>query len=114
MPVQFLLLEVDGHPVVVEEEAMKIESICRKNRAQQVKIAADEIEALKLKEARRIAFSALARVKPTTILEDATVPRSNLAILVEKIDAIAKKYNLQSGKFWSCWRWQSSPNLPDR
>ena len=27
------------------------------------------------------------------------VPRANLAILVEKIDAIAKKYNLQIGNF---------------
>jgi glycolate oxidase len=94
-----LLLEVDGHKTVVDEDALKIESICKKNRAQQVKIAADENEALKLKEARRTAFSALARVKPTTILEDATVPRSNLAILVEKIDGIAKKYNLKLGNF---------------
>ena len=52
-----------------------------------------------MKEARRSAFSALARIKPTTILEDATVPRSNLAILVEKIDAIARKYNLSIGNF---------------
>ena len=94
-----LLLEVDGHKIVVEEEANKIEVICKRNNAQQVKIAKDETEALKLKEARRTAFSALARVKPTTILEDATVPRSNLAILVEKIDSIAKKYNLLLGNF---------------
>ena len=94
-----LLLEVDGHKIVVEEEANKIEAICKRNNAQQVKIAKDETEALKLKEARRTAFSALARVKPTTILEDATVPRSNLAILVEKIDSIAKKYNLLLGNF---------------
>jgi len=94
-----LLLEVDGHQTVVEEDASKIEAICKKNRAQDVKVAENESEALKLKEARRTAFSALARVKPTTILEDATVPRSNLAILVEKIDKIAKKYNLQMGNF---------------
>jgi glycolate dehydrogenase FAD-linked subunit len=94
-----LLLEVDGHQSVVEEEAIKVEAICKKNNAQQVKVAANESEALKLKEARRTAFSALARVKPTTILEDATVPRSNLAILVEKIDSIAKKHNLQMGNF---------------
>ena len=94
-----LLLEVDGHHAVVEEEAKKVEEICKKNRAFEVKVAANETESLNLKEARRTAFSALARVKPTTILEDATVPRANLAILVEKIDAIAKKYNLQLGNF---------------
>lgn len=94
-----LLLEVDGHEVVVREEAEKIEQICKKNHASQVKIAADAQEALQLKEARRAAFSSLARIKPTTILEDATVPRSNLAALVEKIDAISRKYNLQIGNF---------------
>ena len=42
-------------------------------------MAKDEAEANKLASARRSAFSALARVAPTTILEDATVPRSELA-----------------------------------
>lgn len=94
-----LLLEVDGHEAIVEMEAQKISEICKKNKATEVKVAATEKEALELKTARRTAFSALARVKPTTILEDATVPRSNLAILVEKIEAIANKYNLKLGNF---------------
>ena len=94
-----LLLEVDGHEVVVREEAEKIEQICKKNHASQVKIAGNAQESLQLKEARRAAFSSLARIRPTTILEDATVPRSNLAALVEKIDAISRKYNLQIGNF---------------
>ena len=94
-----LLLEVDGHEEVVAREAQLIHDICKRKGATGIKIAATDEEALQLKEARRIAFSALARVKPTTILEDATVPRSNLAVLVEKIDAIAKKYNLNIGNF---------------
>jgi glycolate oxidase len=94
-----LLLEVDGHEEVVQREADLIHTICKSKGATEVKIAQTEDEALKLKEARRTAFSALARVKPTTILEDATVPRSNLAVLVEKIDAIAQKYNLKIGNF---------------
>ncbi len=94
-----LLLEVDGYEEVVKRDAEKIHAICLRNGATGVKMAADQAEAINLKEARRSAFSALARVKPTTILEDATVPRSNLAILVEKIDAIAQKYNLSIGNF---------------
>lgn len=94
-----LLLEVDGYREIVERDASRIREICKKKNARDVKVAADQQEALQLKEARRTAFSALARVKPTTILEDATVPRSNLAILVEKIDQIARKYNLKMGNF---------------
>lgn len=94
-----LLLEVDGHPAVVQEEATIIETILKKNKALEIKVAQDEEEAIQLKTARRTAFSALARVKPTTILEDATVPRSNLAILIERTATIAQKYNLKMGNF---------------
>ena len=49
--------------------------------------------------ARRSAFSALARVAPTTILEDATVPRSELAKMIRFVAAVAKKYQLKIGTF---------------
>jgi glycolate oxidase len=94
-----LLLEVDGHAEVVTREALVVQEICKRKGARQVQVAANDEEALKLKTARRSAFASLARIKPTTILEDATVPRSNLATLVEKIDAISKKYHLQIGNF---------------
>lgn len=44
--------------------------------------------------ARRSALSALARLKPTTILEDATVPRSQIAPMVQQVNLIAEKYGL--------------------
>jgi glycolate oxidase len=94
-----LLLEVDGHEEVVRRDAERVEQICKKCGAREVQVAKNDEEALKLKTARRAAFSSLARIKPTTILEDATVPRSNLATLVDKIDSISKKYNLQIGNF---------------
>ncbi len=94
-----LLIEVDGHPAQVEEETQKVEKICIQNRATDYKIAKSEDEALKLKTARRAAFAALARVKPTTILEDATVPRSFVPEMVEKIQEIAKKYQIIIGNF---------------
>lgn len=94
-----LLIEVDGHPVQVEEESQKIMEICRRRNAISFQIAHNDEEALKLKTARRSAFSALARIKPTTILEDATVPRSQLAPMVMKIQEIAKKYQVQIANF---------------
>ncbi|MDE3058757.1 MAG: glycolate oxidase subunit GlcD, partial [Bacteroidota bacterium] len=61
--------------------------------------AQSETEALKLKTARRSAFSALARVRPTTILEDVTVPRSEIAPMLERIDTIARNHNVTFGNF---------------
>jgi glycolate oxidase len=67
--------------------------------AKEVRVAQDEAEAAKLASARRTAFSALARVSPTTILEDATVPRSELAGMIRFVEGIAKKYKLRIGTF---------------
>jgi glycolate oxidase len=69
-----LLIEADGHPAAVADDAARILDLCTENGATSVRLAADAAEASRLATARRSAFSALARVKPTTILEDATVP----------------------------------------
>lgn len=94
-----VLMETDGHPVVVEEEAEQMMLLAKANGARDVRAAADETEGAKLASARRSAFSALARVRPTTILEDVTVPRSELARMVSFIDAVGKKHRLQMGTF---------------
>jgi glycolate oxidase len=52
-----------------------------------------------LAAARRNAFSALARVKPTTILEDVTVPRTALATLVRFIAETARAHDVEVGTF---------------
>ena len=74
-----LLMETDGHPAAVAEEAAKME--VHRARMAHWKSALPKMtpKATELATARRSAFSALARVAPTTILEDATVPRSELA-----------------------------------
>jgi glycolate oxidase len=94
-----LLMETDGHPAAVAEEAAKMEELARKSGALEVRVAKDEAEANKLATARRSAFSALARLSPTTILEDATVPRSELAQMIRFVAEVAKKYNLRVGTF---------------
>jgi glycolate oxidase len=94
-----LLMETDGHPAVVAEEAAQMEKICREKGSMEVRVAKDDAEAAKLAGARRAAFSALARVAPTTILEDATVPRSELARMIRFVELIAKKYKLRIGTF---------------
>lgn len=94
-----LLMETDGHPAVVAEEAAQMERLCREKGCLEVRVAKDDAEAARLATARRSAFSALARVAPTTILEDATVPRSELARMIRFVEAIAKKYKLRIGTF---------------
>ncbi|HEY2842591.1 MAG TPA: FAD-binding protein, partial [Bryobacteraceae bacterium] len=65
-----LFMETDGHPVVIEEQGKQMEEIARRCGAKAVQVAKTAEEAANLATARRSAFSALARVSPTTILED--------------------------------------------
>lgn len=89
-----LLIEQDGDIETVRRDMEKIEAICKNGAAVSVQTAETEEEAFALTEARRTALSALARLKPTTILEDATVPRSQIANMVRAINEIAETYGL--------------------
>src|ERR1700736_1579513 len=94
-----LLLESDGHPAAGDEEAERMAQIAREHGARSVSLAKDVEEATKLMTARRMAIPAMARVAPTTILEDASVPRSKLAEMVRFVQKTAEKYRLTVGTF---------------
>ncbi|MDR3361343.1 MAG: FAD-binding protein [Desulfovibrio sp.] len=94
-----LLIEVDGHPGQVADEAAVVEKVLKENGATAVHIPRDEQEKIKLWEARRMALPVLARCRPTTVLEDATVPRSQIPAMMRAINEIAAKYKLEIGTF---------------
>jgi glycolate oxidase len=94
-----LLIEVDGHPAQVEEESRKVENLCRKTGAMRVQVAEDASERDRVWEARRSALSALARLKPTLVLEDATVPRSKIPDMVAAVAEAARRFDLTIGTF---------------
>jgi glycolate oxidase len=94
-----LLVEVDGHPAQVEEDSGKVEKICREKGAIDLRVAKDASERDKIWAARRSALSALAQLKPTLVLEDATVPRSKIPDMVRALENIGKKFDLSIGTF---------------
>ena len=94
-----LLIEVDGHPAQVAEDGERVEQICIKLGARAIQVARNEAEKDKVWEARRAALSALARLKPTLVLEDATVPRSKIPDMVSAVEKLAQKYDIPIGTF---------------
>ena len=94
-----LLIEVDGHPAQVVEDADRVEKVLRANNAIAVNVPRDEAEKFKLWEARRLALPVLARCRPTTVLEDATVPRSQIPAMMKAVNDIAAKYKVEVGTF---------------
>ncbi|HWQ62282.1 MAG TPA: FAD-linked oxidase C-terminal domain-containing protein [Negativicutes bacterium] len=88
-----LLIEVDGDREVLDKQVGIIAGICREQGAT-VRVAGDAKEADELWVARRSAFAAVSRVRPTIIGEDCTVPRDRIPEMVRIIRAVAEKYDI--------------------
>ena len=97
LPVQaggLLLIEIDGMPSTVEENAKRVSDICKECGALEVKVAQTAAEAESLWVARRGVAKAFGQIAPCKFAEDATVPRSLVPLLVEKSLEMQKKYNI--------------------
>ncbi len=94
-----LFIEVDGHPATVEEEGRGVRGVLEEVKADEIHEAKNADEASRLAAARRTALSAVARVSPSTILEDATVPRSALAETFHEIERLKEKYSIKVATF---------------
>ncbi len=94
-----LLIEVDGYPEQVEDDAAAIAKVLEANKATEIHIPKDAQEKARLWEARRQALPVLARARPTTVLEDATVPRSQIPAMLKAVNDIAAKYKVEVGTF---------------
>lgn len=89
-----LLLEVDGHPAQVADEASIVERILREGKVREIKVATSMAERDALWNGRRSTFAALARSHPSILSEDVTVPRSKVAAMMAAITKASKKYNI--------------------
>lgn len=94
-----LLIEVDGNPTVVEQEAEKVFAVLKENNAFSVQVAKSQADVDKLWAARRASLPALSKLRPTTFCEDATVPRSQVPKFLRAVSDIAAKYNVTIGTF---------------
>jgi glycolate oxidase len=94
-----LLIEVDGGAQqLVDSEADAVLKVIKENNGE-VKIAQSDANRDQLWAARRAALPALAQLSPTTVLEDATVPRNRITEMLVAVQKIAEKYHLMIGTF---------------
>jgi glycolate oxidase len=91
-----LLAETDGYTQGETDFQMeKVIACFSDNNAQKIRKARDQKEAADLWKARKSAYAVLARIKTHFVLEDVTVPMGNIAPLLQGIQAIARKHNIQ-------------------
>jgi len=93
-----ILAEVDGDYDTVEQDALKMEKVLRDNHSE-VNVAKSAQERDQVWAARRAALPSLAKLRPSTFCEDATVPRSKVPDMLRAVIDIAGKYNVQIGTF---------------
>jgi glycolate oxidase len=91
-----LILEADGNDeAAVLREIDAMADICRRRGASEVKVARDEAEREDLWRGRRSLLPSLARRAPNQLLEDVTVPRSEIPEMVRRVKEIGQRYELQ-------------------
>jgi len=90
-----LLIDVDGSPASVENEAERILELLKKGGAPLARMARDENEANMYWKARSAGFAAIYSAASTVIAEDVTVPRDRLADFIKKLDEIQEKSGFQ-------------------
>ncbi|NLW06725.1 MAG: FAD-binding protein [Clostridia bacterium] len=106
-----LLIETDGDEEQAAREAAVVRSLLEEAGASEIKIAADADEADNLWRARRAVSAAIARIKPTKISEDATVPRSKIPAMIRRLRQIGRKYNLDLVIFGHAGDGNLHPNI---
>jgi glycolate oxidase len=90
-----LIIEVDGLVDDLEQQARAISELCRKHGAREVRVAKDEAERAALWAGRRGAFGAVARITPSYLVCDGTVPRTALPAMLRKVAEVGRKYDLR-------------------
>jgi glycolate oxidase len=90
-----LLMDVDGDPETVDKQAAQVAEFCKAQGARDVRVSQSEKENDQLWMARRSAFGAVARMRPTCVIEDATVPVSYLTSAIKKVNEIAQRNRVQ-------------------
>jgi glycolate oxidase len=90
-----LILEADGNDEgAVHQEIEAIARICRQSGAAEVQIARDEAERADFWQGRRSLLPSLGRRAPSQLLEDVSVPRSEIPGMVQRVKEIGHQVGL--------------------
>ena len=90
-----VLTEIDGIPELLEGQMRQIIGISERHHATRVQSSSDPDARGKLWKARKSAFGAIGRVSPSYCTQDACVPRSMLAAVLQRIDEIGREFGIQ-------------------
>ncbi|MGG1946000.1 glycolate oxidase subunit GlcD [Trinickia sp. NRRL B-1857] len=89
-----LLCELDGVESDVDEDIERVQTLLTRSGCNNVRVAHDEAERLRLWAGRKNAFPAVGRISPDYYCMDGTIPRRELARVLRGIAALGEQYGL--------------------
>lgn len=107
-----LLIEVDGTEAGVNADRDTIQEICISGGARTVKVARNDAERTRLWQGRKKAFGAMGRMAPHLVVQDAVIPRTKLAEVLEKIAGIAAENRVTVCNVFHAGDGNLHPNIP--
>jgi glycolate oxidase len=90
-----LLVELDGPARECDARMDLLTELCDRAGSVEVRMAATERERDLFWKARKAAFAAMGRIAPAYYVQDGVIPRTRLAEVLRKIEAMASDYKLQ-------------------
>lgn len=106
-----LVVEFDGLEEGLDEEVELAALLCREAGAEEVRMAASDEERAALWQGRKKAFGAMGRIAPDLLVQDATVPRSQLPAVLGQIAEIGTRYGLRVANVFHAGDGNLHPNL---
>lgn len=107
-----LLIECDGvDEQTVQNEIEAVARICTERGANRVAVARSEAERAMLWQARRSIGPSLARQAPNKLGEDITVPRSEIAAVIQRIKQVSARHGLPIVVFGHAGDGNLHPNI---
>lgn len=89
-----LIIEVDGNPKRLAEQAEQVLEVVQSNGVLETKIATSDAESEEIWKVRRIVSPSLRKVNPDKFNEDIVVPRSKVPDMIRALEKISNKFGV--------------------
>lgn len=106
-----LVVEFDGLEAGLDEDCVVAEECCNNHGAREVRSASEEAERAALWRGRKKAFGAMGRIAPDLLVQDATVPRTQLPRVLAEIARIGDEYKLKIANVFHAGDGNLHPNI---
>lgn len=90
-----LICELDGNADEVRDQMARVQDLLRDFDASEIRVAENDAERARFWAGRKAAFPAVGRISPDYYCIDGTIPRKQLAHVLQRMQAMSEEYGLR-------------------